>query len=886
MAQKWAYYFGEGGKGDKALLGGKGANLSEMTSLGLPIPTGYILTTRACIAYQKGQGWPEGMAEQNNAALARMEKISGKKLGDPSNPLLVSVRSGAAVSMPGMMDTVLNLGLNDEVVAGLARLTNNERFAFDSYRRFITMFSDVVAGYSRRAFDDILDKVKEHKGYKQDTELTTEDLQHLCKEYIALYEKFSKGKKFPTNAHEQMRMAIDAVFNSWMNPRACTYRKLHYMPDDMGTAVNIQEMVYGNMGTDCATGVAFTRNPSTGENKRYGEYLCNAQGEDVVAGLRTPQTLDKMHQDFPECTKHLFQIFEQLEHHYKDMQDIEFTIEKHKLFILQTRSGKRTARASVKMAVDMIAENLISKKEGLLRVSPDQLETLMHKAIDPNAKKTATILTKGLPASPGAGVGVIVFTAEQAVKFKEEGKPTILVRLETSPEDISGMAVTQGVLTARGGMTSHAAVVARGMNVCCVAGCSDISVSEEAKKLVAGGKTFTEGEWLSIDGSTGEVFDGKLAVVSPELSGDFSKILELSDEFRSMDVMANADTPKDAKVALDFGARGIGLVRTEHMFFATDRIFAVREMILAADEPARRKALAKLLPFQRDDFYGILEVMDGLPVIIRLIDPPLHEFLPKETQDIEELAKELNFKAEQVKAKVESMEEVNPMLGFRGCRLGIVFPEINEMQVQAIFEASIKLKQKGLHPRPLIEIPLVGNLKEFLPLKKMILRVAQESGAIDAKVHFEIGTMIEVPRAALTADELAPEVQFMSFGTNDLTQMTCGFSRDDSGAFLKEYVKKNIYTRDPFASIDQEGVGKLMQLCVSLARSTNPGIDIGICGEHGGDPTSVEFCHRIRLSNVSCSPYRVPVARLAAAQAAVKYGIAPKSKSIFLKAHL
>eukprot|EP00808_Paulinella_micropora_P023175 g12861.t1 len=862
MASKWVYYFGEGGKNDKALLGGKGCNLAEMTRMGLPIPTGYTLTTRACIAYQKG-GWPEGMAEQNAEAMAKIEKISGKKFGDVNKPLLVSVRSGAAISMPGMMDTVLNLGLNDQVVEGLAKLTGNERFAYDSYRRFITMFADVVAGYPRREFDKILDSMKEKKHYKSDTDLTAADLKALCNAFKDLYKKYSGGKSFPTEATVQLRMAIDAVFKSWNNPRAITYRKIHYLPDDMGTAVNVQEMVYGNMGDDSATGVAFTRNPSTGENKRYGEYLCNAQGEDVVAGLRTPKGIDDMIKDFPEATKQLFDIFARLEKHYKDMQDVEFTIEKKKLFLLQTRSGKRTAKASVKMAMDMLDEKLISKKEALLRVSPSQLETLMHKAIDPKSRKSAKVITKGLPASPGAAVGMIVFHAETAVHWKEQNKPTILVRLETSPEDISGMAVTQGILTARGGMTSHAAVVARGMNVCCVAGCSELAVDEEKKIMSCNGKQYKEGDWLSLDGSTGEVFEGKLNVVQPELGGDFKKILDLSDEFKSMEVLANADTPKDAQVAIGFGARGIGLVRTEHMFFAADRIFAVREMILANDEKARRKALAKLLPYQRDDFVGILGIMDNLPVVIRLIDPPLHEFLPKEMNDIKELAKALDRRAEEVKEKVDSMQEFNPMLGFRGCRLGIVYPEINEMQVQAIFEACIKLKQQGKNPKPMIEIPLVGTIKEFKPLKAMIEKVAMDSGAIKHKVQYQIGTMIEVPRAALTADELASEAQFMSFGsanplnadmplpiteislliakvsllvakmpllvakmTNDLTQMTCGFSRDDSGSFLKEYVKKNIYERDPFQSIDQGGVGKLMQLTVSLARSVNPGIDM------------------------------------------------------------
>jgi pyruvate,orthophosphate dikinase len=875
----WVYFFGEGNKNDKALLGGKGAGLHEMTKLGLPIPSGFTISTRACIAYQKGKKWPEGLAEQVKANVASLEKKSGKRLGDPTKPLLVSVRSGAVASMPGMMDTVLNLGLNEKIVEGLASLTKNERFAYDAYRRFITMFADVVMGVQRMKFEHILDHVKKEKKIKLDTDLSTKDLKHISQEFLKLY-KQEVGSPFPSDPEQQLTLAINAVFNSWDNPRAKTYRKLNKMSDDGGTAVNVQEMVFGNMGDDSATGVAFTRNPSTGQNKRFGEYLSNAQGEDVVAGIRTPHHLEHMKTAFPQCYKQLFEIFELLEKHYRDMQDIEFTIEKQKLFILQTRNGKRTAAAAVKIAVDMVKEGAITKREAILRVAPEQLESLMHKALDPNSKKKAKLLTKGLPASPGAAVGQIVFTAEAAVKAKEEGKKTILVRLETSPEDITGMAAAQGILTARGGMTSHAAVVARGMNVCCVAGCSEISVNEKEQRLSIGDNNYTVGDWFSLDGSTGEVFEGKLSVVDPQLAGEFEQILSFADEFRTLDIYANADTPHDAKVARSFGATGIGLVRTEHMFFNPKRIQAVREMILADNLKDREKALAKVLPYQREDFHGILEVMDGLPVIIRLIDPPLHEFLPHEDHEIKELAESLGVSFDKVKKKVVSMKEFNPMLGFRGCRLGIIYPEINAMQVRAIFEASVQLTNQGKKPHPLIEIPLVGELKEFLPLKKMVLEVAKATGA-EGKVHYEVGTMIEVPRAALLADELAAEAQFMSFGTNDLTQMTCGFSRDDAASFLRDYVSKGLYGADPFQSIDQHGTGKLMQLCVRLARTTNPTIDFGICGEHAGDPASVEFCHRIRLNNVSPSPYRVPIARLAAAQAAIKYGTAPELPPVF-----
>lgn len=869
MSTKWVYYFGEKGKEAKALLGGKGANLSEMTILGLPVPTGFTVSTTCCIAYQKDKNWPAGLKEQVAQAVKQMEKKSGKKFGDANNPLLLSVRSGAVVSMPGMMDTVLNLGLTPETVKTFAA-KKGERFAYDAMRRFIQMFGDVVMDVDRMNFEHIMDAKKKEKGVKLDTDLDAADLKEIVDKFLVKFKELT-GSAFPTDPEEQLARSISAVFNSWNNSRAIAYRNMNHIAHDLGTAVNVQEMVFGNMGNDCATGVAFTRHPSTGENKRFGEYLANAQGEDVVAGIRTPKKLGEMKNEFPECSKQLFDYFTQLENHYKDMQDIEFTIEKNKLFILQTRNGKRTGFAAVKMAVDMVKEGFITKEEGLLRVQPEQLDSLLHAQMDPKAKKKATPLCKGLPASPGAAVGQVVFTAQQAVEAKAAKKKCILVRLETSPEDIMGMEAAEGILTARGGMTSHAAVVARGMNRCCVCGVSDIEVNEEEGYFSVGGKKFTAGAWLSLDGSTGTVYEGQLPVIDPQLAGEFGEFLEWADQVKHLEIRANADTPKDAQIAKGFGAHGIGLCRTEHMFFKKERLTAVREMILADDLPGREKALAKLLPFQQGDFHGILGAMTGLPVIIRLIDPPLHEFLPTEEKDIADLASMTNRSVEAVKAKVESLHEFNPMLGFRGCRLGVVYPEINAMQVRAIFQASLALKKEGKNPRPQIEIPLVGNIKEFKPLKDMILSLAKETGA-EGVIDYEVGTMVEVPRAALTANELAKEAQFLSFGTNDLTQMTCGFSRDDAGAFLKHYTAKKIYEYDPFQAIDQEGVGKLMAVCITLARSVRPNIDIGICGEHGGEPNSVEFCHRIGLNNVSCSPFRVPIARLAAAHAAIKYG--------------
>mmetsp|Transcript_2905 Transcript_2905/g.4251 ORF Transcript_2905/g.4251 Transcript_2905/m.4251 type:complete len:887 (-) Transcript_2905:197-2857(-) len=869
-ATKWVYYFGEGDKSQKALLGGKGANLSEMTNLGLPVPPGFTITTTACIAFQKEGKWPAGLPEQVENNITMLEAQLDKKLGASKDPILLSVRSGAVISMPGMMDTVLNLGLNPSNVKSIGKAANNMRWAYDSFRRFIQMFADVCLDLPRSEFEKVLDMVKEQKGVKLDTDLDEAAMEQVCAEFLNLFKKLA-GTEFPSDAREQLRIAINAVFKSWNNPRAIKYRAMNYIPDDLGTAVNVQAMVFGNMGEDCATGVGFTRDPSTGENVRYGEYLMNAQGEDVVAGIRTPLNINDMKTRLPTIYKELMGIFDLLENHYKDMQDIEFTIQNYKLWLLQTRNGKRTANAAVRMATEMVQEGLIDRKTAVLRVSPDQIEKLLHDQLDPKALKVANAIAKGLPASPGAAVGQVVFNSEDAAKWKAAGKKCILVRLETSPEDIGGMEAAEGVLTARGGMTSHAAVVARGMNKCCIAGCSALNIKHHATSAKLAGKPIKEGDWMSIDGSSGKVYLGKLPVVKPDVGGSVGTLLEYADSFRKLGILANADTPKDAKVARGLGAEGIGLTRTEHMFFEKERIQKVREMILAFDKAGRERALAKLLPFQRSDFHGILGAMNGLPVVIRLLDPPLHEFLPHTAGEIKSLAYSLGRDLKEVEAKVESLKEFNPMLGFRGCRLGVVYPEISAMQIRAIFQAAVALSRAGKNPYPHIEIPLVGNLKEYLPLKKLVLKIAKETGA-EGLVKYKVGTMIEIPRAALNADNLAKECDFMSFGTNDLTQMTCGFSRDDAGSFLKHYTSKKIYVRDPFQSIDQQGVGKLMKVCVGLARAVNSHIDIGVCGEHGGDPTSVEFCHRIGLDNVSCSPYRVPVARMAAAHAALKYG--------------
>ncbi|MFA6064428.1 MAG: pyruvate, phosphate dikinase [archaeon] len=876
-AEKLVYMFEEGDRSMKVLLGGKGANLAEMTNTGLPVPYGFTITTDVCKAYYaNGKKHTPAVDEQMMTAVKKLEKKTGKKFNDTKNPLLVSVRSGAPASMPGMMDTILNLGMNDVVAATMIKATKNERFVLDSYRRFITMFADVVMEVDRMKFEHAMDEIKHKNKIKLDTEMTIPMLKELVEKFKEIYKKETK-ESFPQDPIEQLKRSRDAVFRSWMNDRAIVYRRLNNVPSDWGTAVNIQEMVFGNTGDDSGTGVAFTRNPSTGENKFYGEFLMNAQGEDVVAGIRTPKKVEELDKVLPKVYKELVEIRSKLEKHYKDMQDFEFTIEHEKLYMLQTRNGKRTAPAAVKIAVDMVNEKLITKEEGVLRVDPASLDQLLHKQFDTKALKDAKNLTTGLPASPGAAVGKVVFTAEEAKLQAENGEKVILVRLETSPEDIEGMHSSVGILTARGGMTSHAAVVARGMGKCCVAGCDELTVDEKGKKFTCGTTVVKEGDYISLNGSTGHVIIGKVPVVEPTLSGDFATLMSWADSFRTLKVRTNADTPNDAKIARGFGAEGIGLVRTEHMFFEATRIKAVREMILAKDLEGRKKALAKIEPYQQEDFEGIFTAMNGLPVIIRMLDPPLHEFLPKEDQvkEIEEIAKELNTTPKAIVDTIASLHEFNPMLGFRGCRLAVVYPEIMEMQVRAIFNAAMNVTKKGIKAIPEIEIPIVGNIKEYSPLAALTHRVAKETGA-KGKVHYTVGTMIEVPRAALTADVLAKEAEFMSFGTNDLTQMTCGFSRDDAGKFLGKYVEKGIYARDPFQSIDQEGVGLLMKQTVALARGVNKNIDIGICGEHGGDPATVEFCHRIGMSNVSCSPYRVPIARLAAAHAAIKEKMAAK----------
>jgi pyruvate,orthophosphate dikinase len=871
-AKKYVYFFGNGmaeGDGkDKNLLGGKGAGLAEMTSLGIPVPPGFTVTTEACIEYQKNHGYPEGMWEQTLEALKKLEEAVGKKFGDIKNPLLVSVRSGARVSMPGMMDTILNLGLNDETVKGLATISNNERFAYDSYRRFIQMFSDVVLGVEHHKFESVLKKIKEKKNVSLDTELDAEEMKHLVYEYKKIVEE-ETGKPFPQDTMEQLKLAINAVFNSWNNQRAKTYRKLNKIPEDWGTAVNIVAMVFGNMGDDSGTGVAFTRNPSTGEKEFFGEFLINAQGEDVVAGIRTPEPIAKLKDVMPEVFTQLEEVYKKLESHYKDMQDIEFTVEKKKLYMLQTRTGKRTAKAAVKIAYDMYKEGLIDKKTAVLRVLPEQVDQLLHPMIDPNEKYHS--IAKGLPASPGAAVGKVVFNADDAEKKAAAGEAVILVRNETSPEDIGGMHAAAGILTATGGMTSHAAVVARGMGKCCVAGCGSLKIDEKKKIFTAGEEVIKEGDYITINGSTGEVILGKVTLVEPELSGEFAELLSWADEFRTLGVRTNADTPHDSKVARDFGAEGIGLCRTEHMFFEGDRIDAVREMILAENEEGRRKALFKIKPYQKEDFIGIFKAMDGFPVTIRLLDPPLHEFIPHTDEDIQKVADASGVSFDALKKKAEDLKEFNPMLGHRGCRLGITFPEIYEMQVYAIMEAACEVQKENTKVFPEIMIPLVGHYKELSILKEMVDSVAKEViQKYNADIQYLVGTMIELPRAAITADEIAEYADFFSFGTNDLTQTTLGVSRDDSGKFLPEYVEKGIYKEDPFVSIDVSGVGQLVEIGVAKGRKTRKDLKTGICGEHGGDPTSIFFCQKVGLNYVSCSPYRVPVARLAAAHAAIK----------------
>jgi len=869
--KKWVYFFGEGDTKDKSLLGGKGANLGEMTKIGLPVPAGFTITTEACIGfYENGETWVPGLEGQIDENLAKLETKTGKKFGDTENPLLVSVRSGAKISMPGMMDTVLNLGLNDHTVRALAKKTGDERFAYDSYRRFINMFGDVVMGVPHSNFEEILEEKKKTKGAEYDTELTAEDWKDIVEGYKKAI-KDNAGKDFPSEPKEQLRLAINAVFSSWNTRRAVAYRKMNRIPDDLGTAVNVQMMVFGNMGNDSGTGVGFTRNPATGKKEHYGEYLINAQGEDVVAGIRTPKHIDDMKKELPKSYAELVKIYGVLEKHYRDMQDFEFTIERGNLYMLQTRTGKRTAQAAVKIAVDMVEEKLITKKEAVLRLEPAQLDQLLHKQLDPAGKGRADVIAKGLPASPGAAVGKIVFTADDAAEQADAGEKVILVRTETSPEDIEGMNAAQGILTARGGMTSHAAVVARGMGKCCVAGCSDISVSEKAKELKASAIVLREGEWLTLDGSTGEVIRGQVPLVEPKMTGDFGKLMEWVDGFRKLGVRTNADTPHDSKVARDFGAEGIGLCRTEHMFFEGERIRAVRWMILAEDEEGRRKALDKLLPYQKKDFTEIFRVMKGLPVTVRLLDPPLHEFLPKEEKDIKEIANDMGISEEKLREKIESLSEFNPMLGFRGCRLGIVYPEINEMQVQAIFEAACELKKEGIDVSPEVMIPVLGHVNEMRIMKELVDRKAKE--VMDGKgtgVGYKVGVMMELPRACLTADEIAEHADFFSFGTNDLTQTTFGYSRDDAGVFIKHYLDKKILARDPFQAIDQDGVGQLIKTAVRNGRKTKANLKIGICGEQGGEPSSVEFCHKAGLSYVSCSPFRVPIARLSAAQAALK----------------
>lgn len=872
-ALKMVYFFDEGNKDMKELLGGKGANLAEMTTLGIPVPAGFTITTETChLYYESNKSFPKGLKEQVDANIARLEKTMSAKFNDTVNPLLVSVRSGAASSMPGMMDTILNLGINDKVVEALIRKTKNERFAWDTYRRFIQMFGNVVMDIPHHSFEEELNFVKNRKKVTLDTDLDAKDLKELVKNYKAMVLKVTK-KSFPEDPRTQLDMAIEAVFGSWNNARAITYRKLNDIKGLKGTAVNIQSMVFGNMGESSGTGVCFSRNPSTGENKFYGEYLMNAQGEDVVAGIRTPQSIDQLAKQNPTVYKQLVGVRDKLEKHYKDMQDMEFTIQEGKLYILQTRNGKRTAHAALKIAVDMVGEKLIDKRTAVLRVEPNQLDQLLHKQIDPAAKKKGELIASGLPASPGAAVGKIVFTAERAEELSKNKEKLILVRTETSPEDLIGMNVSQGILTARGGMTSHAAVVARGMGKCCVSGCQDIEVDEKNKVLVIkkSGLRLKESDYLTLDGSTGEVFKGQLNLVDPNLSGDFETLMKWADEFKTLKIRTNADVPRDAKVARAFGAEGIGLCRTEHMFFEGDRIKAMREMILAETLEARKKALAKLLPFQKSDFLGLFKEMNGLPVTIRLLDPPLHEFLPKEEKEIQELSKELKITTQKIKSISESLHEVNPMLGHRGCRLGITYPEITEMQVQAIMEAACELTKQKVVVIPEIMVPLVGNVKELQHQKGIIKRVADETLAkYKVQLKYMIGTMIEVPRAALTADEIAAEAEFFSFGTNDLTQMTLGFSRDDISKFLPEYLHRNVLEKDPFAVLDQTGVGQLVKMAADKGRSVKPDLKLGICGEHGGEPSSVAFCHKIGLNYVSCSPYRVPIARLAAAHAALK----------------
>ena len=874
MSKKYLYLFSEGNKDMREILGGKGANLAEMTNAGMPVPQGFTISTEACTQYYKdGRQINDEIMADIYEYIGKMEEITGKKFGDVKNPLLVSVRSGARASMPGMMDTILNLGLNDEVVEGLAAKTGNPRFAYDSYRRFVQMFSDVVMELSKSDFEKIIDEMKEAKGVKLDTELDADDMKALVVKFKDLY-KSKMGSDFPADPKVQLIEAVKAVFRSWDNPRANVYRRMNEIPYDWGTAVNVQAMVFGNSGNNSGTGVAFTRNPATGEKALFGEYLINAQGEDVVAGIRTPSPIAHLKDQMPEVYDQFVEIATRLENHYKDMQDMEFTIEDGKLYMLQTRNGKRTAAAALKIAVDLVDEGMIDEREAVLRVEPKQLDSLLHPQFDAAALKQAEVIGKGLAASPGAACGQVVFTAEDAKESVENGsmKKVVLVRLETSPEDIEGMVVAQGILTVRGGMTSHAAVVARGMGTCCVSGCGEIVVDYDKEQFTLGGKTYKRGDWISIDGSTGNIYGEAIPTVEASISGDFGRFMGWADAARQLKVFTNADNPRDAKQGVDFGAEGIGLCRTEHMFFEADRIKAVREMIVAENVDDRKKALAKILPYQQGDFEAMYKVMGERPMTIRYLDPPLHEFLPTKEEEIVDLAKDLGVTVEKLHTVIDGLHEFNPMMGHRGCRLAVAYPEIAEMQTTAVINAAINVsKETGVKIVPHIMIPLVGEVKELKFVKDVVVATADKiiaEAGVDMK--YEVGTMIEIPRAALTADEIAKEAEFFSFGTNDLTQMTFGFSRDDAGKFLSYYYDNKVYESDPFAHLDQNGVGKLVEMAAKLGRQTRPELGLGICGEHGGDPTSVEFCHRVGLDYVSCSPFRVPIARLAAAQAAIK----------------
>ena len=872
---KYVYLFSEGNKDMKDILGGKGANLAEMTNLGLPIPQGFTVSTEACTEYyNNNKEISKDIENEIFSAVKKLEEMENKKFGDESYPLLVSVRSGARASMPGMMDTILNLGLNDKSVEGFAKVTNNPRFAYDSYRRFIQMYSDVVMEVNKSYFENIIDDVKKEKGIKYDTELTVDDLKELVKKFKEVYSEAMNGEEFPQDVYIQLMGAVKAVFKSWNNPRAIVYRRMNDIPAKWGTAVNIQAMVFGNMGNTSGTGVAFTRNPSTGEKGIFGEYLINAQGEDVVAGIRTPEPISKLEKDMPEVYKEFIEIAEKLEKHYKDMQDMEFTIENNKLYFLQTRSGKRTARAAIKIACDLVDEGMITPEEAITRIDAKSLDSLLHPTFDNEALLNGKIIGEALPASPGAAAGKIVFTADDAKRLGIGGKGerVILVRLETTPEDIEGMVASQGVLTVRGGMTSHAAVVARGMGTCCVSGCGDISINEKEKKFILHGETFKEGDYISLDGSTGKIYKGDIKCVDATVSGDFGRIMAWADEFRHLGVRANSDNPRDTKKAIELGAEGIGLCRTEHMFFEDDRIPKIRKMILSDSIEAREEALSELIPYQKSDFKAMYKELNGLPMTVRYLDPPLHEFLPTEEEDIKNLAKDMNVTVEHLKQKIADLHEFNPMMGHRGCRLAVTYPEIARMQTRALIEAAIEVSnEENIEITPEIMIPLIGEAKELKFVKDIVIEIAEQvKKEKNSNINYHIGTMIEIPRAALLADEIAHEAEFFSFGTNDLTQMTFGFSRDDAGKFLDDYYKNQIYESDPFARLDQKGVGKLVEMAAKLGKQTNPELHLGICGEHGGEPSSIEFCHKVGLDYVSCSPYRVPIARLAAAQAKLK----------------